>query len=106
MLPIASVILLTTVVGVPFGILGLLSFAALFVYSWIVTPIVVGSFVHKWVMKTPMYSVTWVTILIGVVVYVILGLIPFLGWIVRFVAALMTIGAVVRIKWDIIKEWR
>ena len=104
-LPVASVLLISTLVGIPFGILGFLGFAALYVYSWIITPILVGSIVHKWFAKTPMYSVTWVTILIGILIYIILDLIPILGWVVKFAAALMAIGGAVRITWDVAKGW-
>lgn len=105
MLPVASVLLISTLVGIPFGLLGLLAFASLYIYAWIITPILVGSFVFKWVAKTPLFPVTWVTILIGVVIYTILGLIPVLGWVVRFAAALIAIGGAVRIKWDVAKGW-
>ena len=105
-LPIASVILLATVIGIPFGMLGLLSFIALMIFTSMLTPVVIGSIVHKWIWKPAGYVVDWKTILLGVAIYFLLGLIPFIGWIVVFGAMLLTLGAVVNIKWSALKEWR
>ncbi len=104
--PVASIVLLVTVLGVPLGILGLIAFAGLIVFACIVAPILLGSVIHKWAMKPADYEVTWLTILIGVVVWVILGLIPVLGWLAKFIVLLVALGAAVKIKWDIAKNWQ
>lgn len=105
-LPIASVILLATIVGIPLGALGLLSFAVLMVFTCLAAPIVTGAIVHKWIWKPAGYVVDWKTILLGAAIYFILGLIPFLGWIVKLGIVLLTLGAVINIKWSVAKEWR
>ena len=105
-LPIASVMLLATVIGIPLGALGLLAFTAFMVFTCMAAPIVTGSIVHKWIWKPAGYVVDWKSILIGVAVYFILGLIPFVGWIVKFGIVLLTLGAAINIKWSVAKEWR
>jgi cytoskeletal protein CcmA (bactofilin family) len=104
--PVASIVLLVTVLGVPLGLLGLILFAAMIIFASLLAPVILGSVLHKLVMKPAAYQVTWLTILIGVVVYTILGWIPFIGWIGKCVLVLMTLGAIVKIKWDAGKSWR
>lgn len=105
-LPVLSVILLVTVIGIPFGVLGLLSFAMLFIFGAIITPVFLGSLVYKWASKESDYIINWKTILLGVVVYSILGLIPFLGWIAICVSVSIALGAALNIKWQVAKTWR
>jgi hypothetical protein len=105
-LPVAAILLVSTFVGIPFGILGMIAWAGLLVSSWITAPILVGSLVHAFAKKSATYSVTWVTIFVGVIVYLALGFIPILGWVAKFVAALIAIGALVRMKLELAQEWR
>jgi len=105
-LPIVSVMLLATFIGIPLGALGLLSFAALMLVASSTGAIILGSLVHKWIFKPMDYIVTWQTILLGVILYTLLTLIPFLGGIVKFLFVLLALGAMTKVKWDVIKEWR
>lgn len=104
-LPIISIILLFTIIGIPFGIIGLFSFIILFIYTSILTPIFFGALIYKWVRKEE-YIVNWKTILLGTVMYMLIGLIPFLGWIIICVSGAIIIGATLNIKWQIAKEWK
>jgi len=104
--PIASILLLMTVIGIPLGFLGLLGFAALMIFATLATPVLVGSIVHKWIWKPAGYVVDWKTILLGVAVYWVLGFIPFLGGLVKFILVLITLGVTLQIKWNVIKELR
>ena len=106
MLPVASVLLFVTVIGVPLGVLGVLGFLGALVYSTIIAPIVLGSLLNKWFTKSVSYEVSWQTILLGAVVYVLLGLIPFVGWIAKLALVFLSIGAATKIKWDVMKAWR
>jgi hypothetical protein len=105
-LPVLSVLLFVTVIGIPIGIIGLLTFAIVCIFVSLAAPIVLGSFVHKLIWKPQGYVVNWVSVLIGVVLYFILGIIPFIGWILSFVLMMITLGAMLNIKWSIAKEWR
>jgi hypothetical protein len=105
-LPILSIILLVTIIGIPLGILGLLSFIILCIFATIITPIFLGALVYKWISRKSDYVVNWKTILLGVVVYSLLGFIPFLGWLAVCISFMITLGAVLNIKWQMLKEWR
>lgn len=104
-LPILSVLALITLVGIPFGVLGLISFIALLIFSWLVTPIIVGSVIQRYFSKGS-WHVSWKTVLLGAFVYSILGVIPFIGWIAQILIMLIALGVVVSVKWSIVKEWR
>jgi hypothetical protein len=105
-MPIASIILLITIIGLPFGVIGLLGFIALLIFTSLMVPIVVGSLIYKWITKSTGYEVNWQTILIGVAVYFLLGLVPFIGGIVKFFIMLIALGVVVKIKWQAAKNWQ
>jgi hypothetical protein len=105
-LPILSIILLVTIIGIPLGILGLLSFIMLCIFAVIITPIFLGALVYKWIFRKSDYIVNWKTILLGAIVYSLLGLIPFLGWIATSIFLAITLGAALNIKWQVVKSWR
>lgn len=106
LLPIASVMLLITIIGVPLAGLGFIAFAALMLFASLVAPIALGALVHRWVMKPATYEVSWKTIILGVVLYGILNFIPVIGWIAKLILMLVVIGAISKIKWDMVKQWR
>jgi len=104
--PIVSVILLMTVVGLPLGALGLLAFAGALIFVSLAAPIVIGSIAYRSLTKSTEYVVSWKTVLLGTAIYVILGIIPFIGWVVKFGLTLLALGAMLKVKWDVIKAWR
>lgn len=103
--PVLSVILLVTILGAPLGILGLLTYAAALIFAGLMAPVILGSLIWAWATKN-YYEVNWKTILIGVFVYFVLGLIPVVGWLIRLALLLITLGAALKIKWNIAKDWR
>ncbi len=105
LMPVLSILLLVTVIGIPLGILGFLAFGALMIFSWLMAPVLLGSFIYQWFMKGS-YLVNWKTILVGVLAYVILSHLPFIGWLLQLALMLVTLGAIVKLKWHLAKQWR
>ncbi|NTV44097.1 MAG: carbohydrate-binding domain-containing protein [Candidatus Yonathbacteria bacterium] len=105
-LPIASIILLVTVLGIPFGMLGLLTFAGLMLTSWVMAPIMLGTLLWKPIAKQNDIEITWKTILLGVVVFYIVGFIPLVGGVVTFFLMLLMLGAIGVSVWHMIKGMR
>ena len=106
MAPIASVILLFTVIGVPLGLLGLIAFVGSLLFVSIATPVVLGSMVYRFVFKGVDYEISWKTIFLGAALYALLGLIPIIGWLLKFAIILLTLGAALNIKWRALEDWR
>ncbi len=104
-LPVVSLLLILSFIGMPLGIIGFLSFMALMMYGHIIGAIVLGSLLNSWLFTRPI-DVNWKTILLGSVVFYVLGSIPFVGWIARTFFILVALGAALTMKWEIAKEWR
>ncbi|MBI3888201.1 polymer-forming cytoskeletal protein [Candidatus Nomurabacteria bacterium] len=104
-MPIASILLLITLIGIPFGVIGLLGFTALMLFAWIVTPIVVGSIAYEYLSKKDSEISFW-TILFGTVICSVLSIVPFFGPLLLCLLLLAVLGSIVAIKIRIIKEWR
>ena len=104
-LPVVSVILMVTLLGMPFGVLGFISFFALTLFAWVIAPIIIGSFVQSRFSGVEA-EVSWKTILLGVVIFQVLGFIPFIGWLVAAAAFLITVGVIASIKWEVLQEWK
>lgn len=105
-LPIVSVLLCITVIGIPFGVLGLLGFVGGIIVSSIAAPILLGSLLYKWMKKSASYEVTWSSIALGVAAYFVCGLIPVIGWFVAFGFWLAAMGAIAKIKMGEMQAWR
>lgn len=105
-LPVVSVLLFLTLIGIPLGILGIISFIGIMVYGAIATQIVLGSVVDKWMFKKAAYEVSWRTIFFGAILYALLALIPVIGWVISCGFTLLTIGAALKIKAGIVRSWR
>lgn len=106
LMPITSVILLVTVVGIPLGIIGLLTFVVTMMVMWILSPIVLGSILSRYFFKHESHRITWQTILLGAIVFSIIDLIPFIGGLFNFALMLTVLGAALRLKWSIARDWR
>ena len=105
-LPVASILLFFTLIGVPLGVLGLLSLVVILLCAWIMVPIILGSIVYRKLSKSLAYEVSWKTILLGTALYVLLGLVPIIGGLAQFALILLTLGVMLKLKWDIAKDWR
>jgi hypothetical protein len=104
--PIISLLLFATVIGIPLGILAILGFFASLIFAYLSMSVVLGSVLYKWILKKGVYEVSWKTIVLGAVSVIILGCIPFIGWLAILISFVITLGSAVNIKWSLVKEWR
>lgn len=104
--PVISIILMVTLVGIPFGILGFIAFFAMMMFAWIMAAIILGSVVYKYITKAEMFEVSWKTILLGVVLFTLVGFVPFIGWLANMLLVLIALGASTGLKLQVLKEWR
>jgi cytoskeletal protein CcmA (bactofilin family) len=103
-LPVVSLFLLVTIIGLPIGLLGLLSFSGLGILAHLIGPIVFGSFLFAWLFSTAP-TVNWKTTLVGATLFYFIWFIPFAGWLARAFFFFLVIGATVSFKWDIARKW-
>ena len=86
-LPVVSVAVLFTVLGIPLGLVGLLSLALLYSLGYVVASLALG----RALVKEP--RSLYLAFLAGFVVLRLVGLIPALGGVVTFVATALGLGA-------------
>jgi cytoskeletal protein CcmA (bactofilin family) len=94
LLPPVALILIFTLVGLPLGMIG---FATYFIYIYL-SQIVFGIFLGEKILKgiTKKEAVSFYgAAFVGLIILAFLGLIPFLGWLVKFVVILFGLGALV-----------
>lgn len=94
--PIAGIVLLMTVIGAPIAALAFLVFGILLILSGIMAPILMGSLIWKLVRRGGAYEVNAYSIIIGVAVFALFGLIPVIGWIADSVFTLVALGTLTR----------
>lgn len=104
-MPIISVLLLISIIGLPLGLLGLMLYVALLIFSWLIAPVLIGSLVYHWIYKGE-YVVSWKTILLGLAVFFLLGIVPVLGGLAQLGFMILSLGSIARLKWHIAKSWR
>lgn len=104
--PIASLILLMTLVGTLFGIIGFMALALLAIFGMFAAPLVIGAVAHKALFKTAEYDFTWKAVLLGTILYFALGLVPLIGWALKGVLACIVVGAMLSLKREIAAQWR
>jgi hypothetical protein len=92
-LPIAALILLATLVALPLGFLLLVAVAMVSVLGYIAAAWIVG----RWLVRPPRHQV--LAFLAGIAVLRVIALVPFVGGLVWFAAAVLGTGALVVSAW-------
>jgi hypothetical protein len=95
-IPIASLILLITLIGAPLALLSIAAYFALLLVGYIAAAAAIGDLLLKWLRHKTAETAGWriVAAICGIIIIALLGLIPFLGGLIVFVALIMGIGAV------------
>jgi hypothetical protein len=96
LVPIAALILLITVIGAPLAVIAMCAYGILMALAGIFAPMLIGSWIWKLMKKGSDYTVNNYSILIGIIIFALAGLIPILGWIFGLVFVLVALGALSR----------
>lgn len=107
-IPIASLLLMFTLLGIKLGFLLLFGYFLLLFVASMFSPIATGSIIFKAFQrdKTASLRVDWVTASIGVVALSVFALLPSIGWIIIFVFFLAALGQVSIGIWEAIAKQR
>jgi hypothetical protein len=99
-----SVILaMVLVVGIPIGIVILLETFLVIILGMVAAPILVGVWLDKKLLKRENQDLNWQQVLMGVIVYKIVGLIPVVGWLVVMVITVLAMGAWIQVGWRMLR---
>lgn len=91
-IPVASIILLITIIGLPLGFLMLFLYGALIIVAKVLTGILAGAVIAKMITKE--YQVTYVWAFVGVVALALIKFVPVIGWIPGLLAFFALLGVV------------
>jgi len=92
--PVAAIILLATIIGIPFGLLLIGIYIVVMGLAKLIVPIFVGGYLFKWLGREKKVRVDWLAILVGVVATAVVGFIPFLGAFALFVVFLLALSQI------------
>ena len=91
--PVVSVLVMFSLVGIPLGVLGLLSAPLLYAIGYVTAALALG----RTMVKEPRSR--YVAFLVGVVILRVVGLIPVVGGLVTFLASAYGVGALAIAGW-------
>jgi hypothetical protein len=91
--PIAVILSFITVIGVFLGIITALFYALLIVVSSIISVLLFAQLCLKYIFKKPDYQLNWWVVILAVIVFAIISLIPFVGWIFTLIIFLSAFGS-------------
>ena len=98
-LPFVAVILLITVVGVWLAGLTGAVYSLMLLLASLLATIIFGSWLMKLINKGDKYVVDWKAVVLGVLGMSLLGLLPPVGWLVKLVFVLISLGSLYRLTY-------
>jgi hypothetical protein len=104
-IPVASAVLLATLVGYPFGVLSLYVFSILCYVSSIFVAVILGEKIIQLFNKGKEVSL-YLSFVIGMIVLLVIGFIPILNFLVRIFVMLFGFGTVILATWYLMKAMR
>jgi cytoskeletal protein CcmA (bactofilin family) len=96
--PAAIALLMVTVVGAPIGLVSLAALFLLYALAFVTIAFCVGLYVRRLFGKSDDVTGAWPRILwtaAGMLVLIVIGLVPFIGWAIGILAIIAGLGAVV-----------
>lgn len=94
--PVLAVVVLVTMVGYYIGLLVFVWYGLVMLLSCIFASLFIGAWVIQKLTKKPDMNLDWQGIVLGSVIYVLVGFIPVLGFLAQAFFALAAFGALVR----------
>lgn len=105
LVPIVTIILFATLVGLPLGFVVLFVYIATLIFVGIIDGLALGAFFFPINPKTDTKHLLGAFVL-GSILLFLLGLLPIIGGVLKFVIFLLAIGAVIQTKWELCKVLR
>ncbi len=90
--PIVALLLIISLIGMLPGFLLVMAYIALMILAKVMAGMFVGAYTEALIKKRPNLRVSWLNAILGVIGLVIIGMIPFIGWLVVTAVCLMLFG--------------
>lgn len=92
LIPVAIIFSFITVIGMFLGVFGIFAYIAFIMVASVLSGIVLGSLIYRFLSDKKEYVVDWKSILVGVIAMFLIGLIPIIGWLAMFILFLACLG--------------
>ncbi|MFH1170976.1 MAG: polymer-forming cytoskeletal protein [bacterium] len=100
--PIVALILLFTVIGIPLALLGVALYVMLLYLAKVFVGFSLGLILFRALRKEKPAPVLW-SFIVGTVLFTILTILPYIGWLIEFVGILWAAGAAVFVKREVLQ---
>lgn len=106
-IPIASILLMVTIIGIPIALMIMVGY---FIVLY-VAQIFIGAIIVEYLKSKTMFSFLqkWpalLSIVLGIVIFKLISVVPVIGWILCFMAVLWVWGTIVKVKTQLISNFR
>lgn len=105
--PIVSLILFCTIIGMPLAVILMIGFIISIYLAKILVGFGIGLWLFNKIKGESKYrgSLIW-PMVVGLIIMMIIGMIPVIGWAIKFLTVLWALGALLIVKKDILREYR
>lgn len=105
-MPIVGILLMISVIGLPLGIALLLMFVVILIFLKVVAALVLAGTVEQYTKQT-WHPVGRYFAAVGIFIALrLLGFVPVIGWTIVFLLTLAALGALLQVKFDLLKKVR
>lgn len=104
--PVAVFIGTLTFVAIPFSLFALALYCIGIILALVYAPIVIGSIAYRLAHRHEQIKVTWKTIVLGIVISIILGYIPYVGTVIWYLMVVLALGGIYQVLFDKFSEVR
>jgi cytoskeletal protein CcmA (bactofilin family) len=98
--PIAALVLFTTLVAIPLGIIIVLLYFISLILSGAYAGIMLGTWLRSVTARTEERKVTWLTGTVGIILFSFLGIVPILGWLAQLALILAALGSLAHMLYE------
>lgn len=99
-LPVLIIISFASIIGFFVGIFSIVFLSGICILTSVISGILFGSLIFKWLSKKKELRLDWVSVVMGIIVFNVLALIPFVGWIISFVIYLASLGTLLNMAYQ------
>ncbi|MBU1558066.1 polymer-forming cytoskeletal protein, partial [Patescibacteria group bacterium] len=101
LIPIASIMIIATIVGIWLGLIILMIYLVSLMLATVFASITFGSWLSSLITKEEKHSITWKTIIGGVIALMAVDFIPVIGGVIVFVFILSSFGAIYKVAFKL-----
>ena len=104
--PLVALLLAVTGVGIPLAAILMLAYIVVLFLGYVVGMLAVGMFLLGWWRKDKNLIPDWPGAVAGVAVFIVLPLIPIIGWLILVATVIAGLGALLRFDWQLYRRFR